>query len=91
VFQVYGWEEKKAKTWWGGTSVDYEKLAQARICGMTTADLKRFVAFVTTFLNCRRLTILMPPAFDPPVGHLRREEVHDRGQSVASAESEGTS
>jgi hypothetical protein len=43
LFQVYGWEEKKAKTSWGGTSVDHEKLAEAQIREMTTADLNRFL------------------------------------------------
>lgn len=43
VFQVYGWEEKKTKTSWGGTSVDHEKLAEGQVLAMTTADLNRFV------------------------------------------------
>ena len=43
LFQVYGWEEKKTKTSWGGNSVDHEKLAQARIRTMTATDLNRFM------------------------------------------------
>lgn len=43
MFQIYGWEEKKTKTSWGGTSVDHEKLTEARIRQMTTADLNRFL------------------------------------------------
>ena len=43
LFQVYGWEEKKTKTSWGGTAVDHEKLAEAHIQAMTTADLNRFL------------------------------------------------
>lgn len=43
LFQVYGWEEKKTKTSWGGTSVDHEKLAEAQIRAMTAADLNRFI------------------------------------------------
>lgn len=43
LFQVYGWEEKKTKTSWGGTSVDHEKLAEGHIREMTTADLNRFL------------------------------------------------
>jgi hypothetical protein len=43
LFQVYGWEEKKTKTSWGGTSVDHEKLAEAQIREMTTAELSRFL------------------------------------------------
>ena len=36
-----GWEEKK--TSWGGSTVDHEKLAEARIDAMTTAELNRFL------------------------------------------------
>jgi ParB family chromosome partitioning protein len=43
VFQIYGWEEKKTKTSWGGASVDHEKLAEGQVRAMTTADLNRFV------------------------------------------------
>jgi hypothetical protein len=43
LFQVYGWDEKKTKTSWGGTSVDHEKLAEAQIREMSTADLNRFL------------------------------------------------
>src|SRR5712671_3402888 len=42
-FQVYGWEEKKTKTSWGGNSVDHERLAEARIRELTAADLNRFI------------------------------------------------
>src|ERR1700674_614965 len=43
LFQVYGWEEKKTKTSWGGNSVEHEKLAEVRIRAMTAADLNRFL------------------------------------------------
>lgn len=43
LFQVYGWAEKKTKTSWGGTSVDHEALAAARIHAMTAIDLNRFI------------------------------------------------
>ncbi|MCI0718093.1 MAG: ParB/RepB/Spo0J family partition protein [Acidobacteria bacterium] len=43
LFQVYGWEEKKSKTSWGGFSVEHEKLAQEQIRSMTAADLNRFI------------------------------------------------
>jgi hypothetical protein len=43
LFQIYGWEEKKTKTSWGGTSVDHEKLAESQIRAMTIADLNRFL------------------------------------------------
>lgn len=43
LFQVYGWEEKKTKTSWGGTSVDHDGLAEVRVRAMTVADLNWFV------------------------------------------------
>jgi hypothetical protein len=43
LFQVYGWDEKKTKTSWGGNSVEHEQLAEARIRAMTAADLNRFL------------------------------------------------
>ena len=43
LFQFYGWDEKKMKASWGGNTVDHEKLAEARIRAMTTADLNRFL------------------------------------------------
>jgi ParB family chromosome partitioning protein len=43
LFQVYGWEEKKTKSSWGGNTVDHEKLAEARIHAMTRTELNRFL------------------------------------------------
>lgn len=43
LFQVYGWEEKKIKTSWGGFSVEHEKLAQDQVRSMTNTDLNRFM------------------------------------------------
>lgn len=43
LFQVYGREEKKTKTSWGGNSVDREKLAETHIRAMTAAELNRFM------------------------------------------------
>ena len=57
LFQVYGWEEKKAKASWGGTSVDHEKLAEARIRVMTVADLNRFM------VTCAILPDLYCPSY----------------------------
>ena len=57
LFQVYGWEEKKTKTSWGGTSVDHEKLAESQIRAMTTADLNRFL------VTCALLPDLYCPGY----------------------------
>jgi ParB family chromosome partitioning protein len=59
LFQVYGWEEKKTKTSWGGTSVDHEKLARAQVSRMTTADLNRFVVL------CSLVPDLYCPGYSP--------------------------
>ena len=59
LFQVYGWEEKKTKTSWGGNSVDHEKLAQGQIRGMTSADLNRFLVL------CSLVPDLYCPGYSP--------------------------
>src|SRR5208282_118513 len=59
LFHVYGWEEKKTKTSWGGNSVDHEKLAQARIRAMTAADLNRFLVL------CSLVPDLYCPGYSP--------------------------
>jgi hypothetical protein len=57
LFQVYGGEEKKTKTSWCGNSADHEKLAQARIRTMTSADLNRFR------VTCAHLANLYCPGY----------------------------
>ncbi len=59
LFQVYGWEEKKTKTSWGGTSVNHEKLAEAQIRAMTAADLNRFMVM------CALVPDLYCPSYSP--------------------------
>lgn len=59
LFQVYGWEEKKTKTSWGRMSVDYEKLVEVRIRGMTAADLNRFM------VTCALVPHLYCPGYSP--------------------------
>jgi ParB family chromosome partitioning protein len=57
--RVYGWEEKKSKTSWGGQAVDYEKIATAAVEGMTAADLHRFLAV------CALVSDLYCPGYNP--------------------------
>lgn len=57
LFQVYGWEEKKTKTSWGGSTVNHEKLAEARIHAMTTAELHRFL------ITCSQVPDLYCPGY----------------------------
>ena len=57
--RVYGWEEKKSKTSWGGQAVDYEKIATAAVEGMTAAELHRFLAV------CALVSDLYCPGYNP--------------------------
>ena len=57
--KVYGWEEKKTKTSWGGEAVDYEKIAAATLQVMTTADLSRFLVV------CALASDLYCPGYNP--------------------------
>ena len=41
--RVYQWEEKKTKSSWGGTSVDYEAIAGKAVRAMNPQDLQRFL------------------------------------------------
>jgi len=57
--RVYGWEEKKSRTSWGGQTVDYEKIATAAVEDMTAADLHRFLAV------CALVSDLYCPGYNP--------------------------
>src|SRR5579859_7998524 len=57
--RVYGWEEKKSKTSWGGQAVDYEKIATAAVEGMTAAELHRFLVV------CALVSDLYCPGYNP--------------------------
>lgn len=57
--RVYGWQEKKSKTSWGGKTVDYEKIAKAAVESMTIADLHRFL------VACALVSDLYCPGYNP--------------------------
>jgi ParB family chromosome partitioning protein len=57
--RVYGWQEKKSKTSWGGQTVDYEKIATAAVEAMTAADLHRFLVV------CALVSDLYCPGYNP--------------------------
>jgi hypothetical protein len=59
LFHVYGWEEKKSQASWGGSTVDHEKLAQAHIHSMTTAEMNRFI------VTCALVSDLYCAGFSP--------------------------
>ena len=57
--RVYGWEEKKTKAAWGGTTVDYEAIAGKAVREMSAQDLQRFVVV------CALVSDLYCPGFNP--------------------------
>lgn len=57
--RVYGWEEKKNKAAWGGTTVDYEAIAGKAVREMNAQDLQRF------FIVCALVSDLYCPGFNP--------------------------
>lgn len=57
--RAYGWEEKKTKAPWGGTTVDYEAIAKKAVREMTAQDLQRFVVV------CALVSDLYCPGFSP--------------------------
>ena len=57
--RVYGWEEKKTKAAWGGTTVDYEAIAGRAVREMSAQDLQRFVVV------CALVSDLYCPGFNP--------------------------
>ena len=57
--RVYGWEEKKSKASWGGTTVDYETIGGKAVREMNAQDLERFVVV------CALVSDLYCPGFNP--------------------------
>jgi ParB family transcriptional regulator, chromosome partitioning protein len=57
--RVYGWQEKKTKTSWGGAAVDFEAVAAAAVGKMNNADLNRF------FVVCALVSDLYCPGYNP--------------------------
>ncbi|MBS1867970.1 MAG: hypothetical protein JSS69_18825, partial [Acidobacteria bacterium] len=57
--RVYGWQEKKSKASWGGTTVDYEAIAGKAVREMNAPDLQRFV------VACSLVSDLYCPGYNP--------------------------
>ena len=57
--RVYGWQEKKSKTSWGATAVDYEKIGAAAIRTMSGPELHRFL------IVCALVPDLYCPGYNP--------------------------
>lgn len=57
--RVYGWEEKKTKSLWGGSCVDYPALARKAVGVMSPADVQHFL------VACALVSDLCCPGYDP--------------------------
>jgi ParB family chromosome partitioning protein len=57
--RVYGWQEKKSKTSWGATTVDYEKVGTAAIRAMSGTEVHQFL------MVCALVPDLYCPGYDP--------------------------
>jgi len=57
--RVYGWEEKKTKASWGGTTVDYKAIAGKAVHEMNTSEAYHFL------IVCSLVSDLYCPGFNP--------------------------
>ena len=57
--RVYGWEEKKTKASWGGTTVDYKAIAGKAVHEMNTSEAYHFL------IVCSLVSDLYCPSFNP--------------------------
>ena len=58
--RVYGWEEKKSKASWGGTTVDYKTIARKAVLGMSVPEVQHFLVV------CSLVSDLYCPGYNPP-------------------------
>ncbi len=59
LFRLYGWEEKKTKTSWGGSCVDYRAVAKKAIGEMSPMEVQHFLVV------CSLVSDLCCPGYDP--------------------------
>ena len=59
LVRVYGWEEKKTKAAWGGTTVDYGAIAAKAVREMKTQDVQHFLVV------CALVSDLYCPGYNP--------------------------
>jgi hypothetical protein len=57
--RVYGWEEKKTKASWGGSTVDYKAIAEKAIPTMSIPEIHHFL------LVCALVSDLYCPGYNP--------------------------
>jgi ParB family chromosome partitioning protein len=57
--RIYGWEEKKTKTSWGGNCVDYKTITGKAVREMSTLDVQHFL------VACALVSDLYCPGYNP--------------------------
>jgi hypothetical protein len=57
--RIYGWEERKAKTSWGGNGVDYKTITEKAVREMSTPDVQHFLVV------CSLVSDLYCPGYNP--------------------------
>ena len=57
--RIYGWEEKKSKNTWGGSSVDYKTITQKAVREMSTPGVQHFLVV------CSLVSDLYCPGYNP--------------------------
>ncbi len=57
--RIYGWEEKKIKAAWGGSSVDYQTIGEKTVRGMSTPEVQQFLVV------CSLVSDLYCPGYNP--------------------------
>jgi ParB family chromosome partitioning protein len=57
--RVYGWEEKRTRAAWGGTTVDYRVIGEKAVCGMSTPEVQHFLVV------CSLVSDLYCHGYDP--------------------------
>src|SRR5580704_2042400 len=57
--RIYGWEEKKTKTSWGGNGVDYKTITGKAVREMSTLDVQHFL------VACSLVSDLYCPGYNP--------------------------
>lgn len=57
--RVHGWEEKKTKASWGGSTVDYKSIAGKAVSEMSTQEVQHFLVV------CALVSDLYCPGYNP--------------------------
>jgi hypothetical protein len=90
LFRVYGWEEKKTKASWGGTTVDYQTIAAKAIREMKPQDAQHFlvVCALVSDICCRGYNSRQPLAKDSNLARTAARYKVDTIKLVATVRTE---